>query len=67
MGVDPIDGGFVVMGWQESTTDAKAAPELGVVLVRDFGGTRIRCRSSSMVSSEAVYKEAVRLCMSARF
>ena len=41
--------------------------ELGVVVVRDLAGTRVRCRSGSMVASEALYKEAVRLCMSVRF
>ena len=48
-------------------TDAKAQPELGVVVVRDIGGTKIRCRSGALVTSEALYKEAVRLCVSARF
>jgi hypothetical protein len=67
MGVDPLEGGFVIMGWKQSTTDAKAQPELGVVVVRDIGGTRIRCRSGALVTSEALYKEAVRLCVSARF
>jgi hypothetical protein len=67
MGVDPLEGGFVIMGWRQSTTDPKAQPELGVVVVRDIGGTRIRCRSGALVTSEELYKEAVRLCVSARF
>ena len=61
-----VPGGFLVTGTVQDTMDATAKPEPGFAMVRDAGGTKIRCHSGTM-TSEALRAEAIELCKTAKF
>jgi hypothetical protein len=57
--------GFVITGVVKSSTGVKEKPRLGLVMVRDLGGVKLRCASTQLYS-DAVRQEAIELFQSAR-
>lgn len=62
---DAIPDGFLIKGAVKETTDPNAKPEPGFVMVRDLGGTKVRCKSGGLVSDK-LRDEAVAVCRSAK-
>lgn len=61
-----IPGGFLVKGLVKDSSEPKAKPGLGFVMIRNTGKGTIRCKSGSL-ANETGLKEALDLCESVRF
>lgn len=61
-----LPDGFVILGSARNWNRRGEKPQLGLVVVREVGGVKLRCVSPNL-RDEALRREALEVCRSARF